>query len=269
MKNGIKIVDFYIFSNVHVALATFCLSEITLLVYGKSFNTFSFFVFFATLLSYNFIRFYRKTEIKSWLYDWMALHKISLYILSGISFLIIAWLGWRLRPDTIVALIPVAFLTLFYVVPFRGKLSLRTLAGLKLLLIAFCWAYVTVLLPVIDVETLWSNDILITFFQRFFFVAAITLPFDIRDLNFDNKSLKTIPQVFGIAKTKRIGLLFLMLFVGLNFFKENPSQFLRIEFIVMLAALFLLVRATPNQSKYYSAFFVEAIPIVWYLLLLV
>lgn len=260
--------DFYVFSNIHVALATFCLTKTTAIYYDVESTNFSLLVFFATVVSYNFIRFYRKSEIKSWMHSWITSNKLLLYILSGVSFMSLIWFCLQLQKQTLFALLPIGVLTLFYVVPFRGNLSLRIVSGLKLFLIAFCWAFVTVFLPLLDADISINLDICITFLQRFFFVAAITLPFDIRDLQYDNSSLKTIPQVFGEAKAKRIGILFLMLFVGLIFFKENPSQFLRTEFVVLLISLFLLMRATINQHKYYSAFFVEAIPIVWCLLLL-
>lgn len=260
--------DFYVFSNIHVALAAFCLTKTTAIYYGVESNNFSLLVFFATVVSYNFIRFYRKLEIKSWMHNWISSNKLLLYVLSGASLMLLIWFGLKLQKHTLFALLPMGILTLFYVVPFRGNLSLRIVSGLKLFLIAFCWAFVTVFLPLLDADISINLDIWITFLQRFFFVVAITLPFDIRDLQYDSLSLKTMPQVFGEAKAKRIGILFLMLFVGFNFFKENTSQFLRTEFVVMLISLLLLVRSTSNQHKYYSAFFVEAIPIVWFLLLL-
>jgi 4-hydroxybenzoate polyprenyltransferase len=106
-----------------------------------------------------------------------------------------------------------------------------------------------------------------TFIQRFFFIAAITIPFDIRDLNFDDKNLKTLPQVIGIQKSKVVGLFFLMLFLGLEFFKNSTEVSYRINFIIALISLFFLLKATHDQNKYYSAFFVESIPIMWLVLL--
>lgn len=41
-----KIIDFYVFSNIHVAFATFCLVKITLLNIGVSENMTAWFVFF-------------------------------------------------------------------------------------------------------------------------------------------------------------------------------------------------------------------------------
>lgn len=264
-----KVIDFYIFSNLHVAFATFCLTQITLLYTGITHYIFSYFVFLATFLAYNGIRFYRKKELKGWFFDWMQQNKKVLYLFSIISVLVLLALTSKLKINTLLSLIPVTILTLFYVVPFQGKLSLRTLAGCKIFLIAFCWAFVTVLVPIIDVDFTLTKDVLITFLQRFFFVLTITIPFDIRDMQHDAKSLKTLPQIFGITQSKRIGVLFLMLFLGLNFLKSTiDTTQLRVEFLIVIVSLVLLMRTTSNQHKYYSALFVEAIPIVWYVLLL-
>jgi hypothetical protein len=141
---------------------------------------------------------------------------------------------------------------------------------LKLFLIVISWTGVTVLLPIINYSILLQNNEVIIIIQRFLFLVVIALPFDIRDLKFDNKNLKTLPQVLGVQKSKVLGLLFLMLFLGLEFFKSPVSiiQF-RTHLIIAILSLVFLFRSTPNQNKYYSAFFVESLPIVWLLLLFI
>lgn len=264
-----RVFDFYVFSNIHVALAAFSLTKITLLFFDILENTLPLFVFFATLLSYNFIRIYRKIEIKSWLYSWIQGNEKLLYVLTFASLLPLIYFGLQLNRNTQITLIPLGVLTLFYVIPFQGRLSLRTLSGFKLFLITSCWAAVTVLLPVINYEISPTSEVIIIFLQRILFVAAITLPFDIRDVAYDTQSLKTVPQVFGILKAKRIGIFLLMVFLGLNFLRDDPSKLLTTEFVVTLISLFFLVRSSEQQDKYYSAFFVEGIPIVWLLLILI
>ena len=50
------------------------------------------------------------------------------------------------------------------------------------------------------------------FFERFLFIMAITIPFDIRDLKIDNQvGLKTIPSILGIKKSKMIAYFLLIL----------------------------------------------------------
>ena len=271
MRQLQQLLDFYIFSNIHVALATFCLTKITLLAFGIQSNDIAWFVFFSTVLSYNYIRLYRGSEIKTnWFVEWITSYKKILVVISLISLVGIIFYGFKLNTNTLFALIPFGFATLFYVMPFGKGKSLRAIAKFKLFLIGFCWAGVTVLLPVIENDIALTKDIIIIFLQRFLFVLAITVPFDIRDLNFDSKFLMTLPQMFGVDKVKRMGLLFLMFFLGLNFLKSNFNiQELRVELIIALVSLLFLVRAKEDQHKYYSALFVEAIPIIWFLLIIV
>jgi len=61
-----------------------------------------------------------------------------------------------------------------------------------------------------------------------------------------------------------------MLFLGLEFLKNSiETEQFRTHLIVAICALYFLVRASVNQHKYYSAFLVESLPIIWLLLLFV
>ncbi len=271
MQAFLRLFDFYIFANIHVALATFSLTKITLLTVGVGQNKVPLFVFFSTIVSYNFIRLYRKSDIKSWFSNWIDYHKIIIGVISLFSLMVMCYLAFQLRAKAILSLVPFFMMTLFYVVPVRRVFpsitSLRTIAGIKIFLIAFCWAGVTVLFPILNYDIAISTDMMIVFIQRFLFVVAITIPFDLRDLSHDDDDLKTLPQLIGVVKSKKLGLLFLMLFLGLEFLVNGLNQ-IRITFIVALISLLFLIRSNTNQSKYYSAFFVESIPIVWLLLAL-
>ena len=265
--------DFYIFSNIHVAIAAFSLAKITLIenqIYG---NMIPVFVFFSTIISYNFIRFYKSSKIQHWLPLFISNNKNKLIGLTIISLLVVIYLSFSLNFKAIITLVPFVLLTLFYIVPFPWKknksVALRSIALLKLFLIATTYAGVTVLFPLMNYDVKIQNAEFITFIQRFLFIVAITIPFDIRDLSFDDSNLKTLPQVVGIRRSKVIGLIILMLFLGSEFFKNMTASSIRICFIIALLSLFLLLKSSPRQSKYYSAFFVESIPIIWLILLFI
>ena len=263
--------DFYIFSNIHVALAAFCLTKITLIENEIESNLLPFFVLFSTIVSYNLIRFYNALENKIWFAVFIKKNKKTLLGLTFLSLGILIYQSFFLNFKAIITLIPFGFLTLFYVIPFpwnkSNSFTLRSVAFLKLFLIAISYAGITVLFPLINYCIEVESNEIITFIQRFLFIVSITIPFDIRDLNFDNKNLKTLPQVIGIQKSKVVGLLFLMLFLGLEFLKNSTEANYRINFIIALISLFFLLKATHDQNKYYSAFFVESIPMIWLLLL--
>jgi hypothetical protein len=100
--------------------------------------------------------------------------------------------------------------------------------------------------------------------QRFIMVISLLIPVEILDLKTDDKSLQTLPQKIGVKNTKIVGLLFLSFFVGLEFFKKS-IDIINI-LIVIIVALFIIF-SSQKRSSYYSNFWVESIPILWYCLL--
>ena len=75
-----RILDFYIFSNIHVAIAGFCITKLTLLKYAVNKNNVPFFVALSIIISYNFIRYYEiKTNKLKWFRSWFYNNKFFIY----------------------------------------------------------------------------------------------------------------------------------------------------------------------------------------------
>lgn len=165
---------------------------------------------------------------------------------------------------------PFVLLTILYAVPFLsgfGK-NLREVSYLKILVVAFVWSGFTILIPLIDAGKEISLEIVFLMLQRFLIVIVLILPFDIRDVNYDAISLQTIPRKIGVKKTKKIGLILLIFSLVLEYLISS-SAVLKTPFMIFFFMLIIfLMRAKTDQSKYYSSFWVEALPIVWWLLLL-
>ncbi len=265
-----KIFDLYIFSNLHVALGTFCLVKVTLLHYNIYENQTALFVLFSTVVAYNFIRFYRISEINTWYLDWLKKHKLLLYVMSGVSFVSLLYLLFLFQLKAILWLLPFGLFTIFYVIPLPFKnVSLRKLPGIKLYLIAISYAGITTLFPLVQNDILISTNEWLLFIQRFLFIVIITIPFDIRDLNCDNASMNTLPQKVGVNKSKLIGVFYAILFIVLEYFKNPISdKHLIIGLIVIVTSVLFLIFTKEKQSRYYSAFWVEALPVFWLLLIL-
>ncbi len=267
MKLFKRIFDFYVFSDIHVALAAFCLVKITLLQFDLQENFIALFVFFSTILSYNFIRYFNISVLETKTSHWIKTHRKSLITLNALSFFGLSFLLFKLRLESIFVLIPFFFATLFYAVPiYPTRKNLRSIATLKLFLIAFSWAGVTVLFPMIQNEVYFSMEVWILFLQRFLIILAITIPFDLRDLNYDKFDLKTLPQLIGIKKSKYIGIFAIILFFAFSFMYQNQTGKISINLIISVIAIVALYFSSENQSKYYSSFWVEGIPILWFLL---
>jgi len=118
-------------------------------------------------------------------------------------------------------------------------------------------------LPFVDNGIALTMDVLLTSLQRFLLVIVLMLPFEIRDLNYDSLKLGTIPQKIGVKNTKIIGVLLLMVF----FFELTGNSILSM-LIMLVVTLLFLVFSSKNQSRYYSAFWVESLPVMWLVSLL-
>lgn len=258
--------EFYIYSNLHVSLAVFCLTKLTLYQYDIEDKISPYFVFLATTISYNFIRFYNFNEINPEIALWMRSNKRKLILLNLICSIALLELIFKLKFEAYMLLIPLVFTTFFYSVPFsHQKKNLRSIASLKLFLIAITWAGITVLFPLKNNGIPFSNDIWLVFLQRFLFIMAITLPFDIRDVDIDKPEIKTLPQTLGVESSKLVGTIILILFFMIDFFRDlkNDSSIL-ITLIITIVSVLFLNGASKKQGEYYSGFWVEAIPVLWF-----
>ncbi|MBP7397039.1 MAG: hypothetical protein KA933_08775, partial [Flavobacterium sp.] len=65
-----------------------------------------------------------------------------------------------------------------------------------------------------------------------------------------------------VERTKKLGFGLLVLFLALDFLNGNFS--LLSLFFILVTALFLAF-ANEKRSKYYTSFWVESVPIVWWL----
>lgn len=270
-----RIFDFYIFSNIHVALAGFALTKITLVQFGITQSLSPLFVALSIIVSYNFIRFFElKNERLQWYKKWLFKYKKMLLSLVIFSFFLLGSILFnsRFNLKSLLILAPFAFMTLFYVVPLMKinnvEVSFRNFPFIKIISIAISWAGVTVLFPLYEAGVSFTLEIYIAFFQRFLFLIALIIPFDIRDVYIDSKFLSTLPQLLGIKRSKIIGYLMLVLFISLDFFKNESDTIFKLITVSIVTAIFLM-QSSPKRTRYYTSFWVETIPIFWYVLVLI
>ena len=172
-------------------------------------------------------------------------------------------------------LFPFAVISLAYVLPVyksqSGWLRLRDVPFIKIVLIALTWAFVTEGLPSILAT---SKMEFLPFFERFLFIFAITIPFDIRDLHFDHIRLKTIPQVFGVNKAKWLGISFLfiaelILFYRCFFLDDMDLSGLLAVYITYEISTFFLYKSHPKQKERFVTVGVEGMSILMGIMYLV
>lgn len=267
--------DFFINSSIHVALSVYALSWITLLEFQIPYDKdLLYTVFFATISGYNFVKYFglakfhhRRLENRL---KWIQ-------ILSFISFILMLFYSLKLHKTTLIILGSFGLITFLYAIPFLPKRllldknhNLRSISGIKIYVIALVWSGVTVLIPLINNAYEINTDVIIVLLQRFSFVMVLMLPFEIRDLQYDSLRLSTIPQKIGVKPTKIMGMLLLLIFYFLNFFKDEIQHKLVFSYLViaLITTVFLLL-SKERQPKFYSSFWVESIPILWLILTLI
>ncbi|QYS89599.1 hypothetical protein [Flavobacterium davisii] len=259
-----KIFDFYINGSIHVALAVFAFIEITCAEFQLRIdNNVSWFAFFGTIVGYNFIKYDELARVKKVV--WHSQLK-GVIVLSFVSAVCCGYYFFQLNQPTQIIAIVSLLLTGFYTLPILPKsTNFRNWSGVKIYLVALSWAIVTVFLPIFYSEMLIGELIWIYFIQRFLIVFVLMLIFEIVDLSNDALSLQTIPQQIGVKKTKWLGYVLLVICALLKVFKFNSNgnfnnQLVVLPFFIAIALFF----ATANRSKYYTSFWVEAIPVlVW------
>ena len=134
---------------------------------------------------------------------------------------------------------------------------------------ALVWAGTTVVLPIIAADMVLDWDVAVELVQRFLMVLILMLPFEIRDLDYDDPELRTLPQRYGYLKTKVFGAVGAVVFFFLTFLKDYLTYFEVLGKGLAFLGLGVLMLATRrNQSQFFSSFWVEAIPIFWWVCIL-
>ena len=162
--------------------------------------------------------------------------------------------------EVIVLLSPIAFLTMLYSIPFLGKkkglFRLREIPYLKIFLIAFVWAFATIILPLIQANhEIFSKNIFLLIIERFLFIFAITIPFDIRDIEADKQDgLQTIPLLLNERRSFILSYIVLLISFSISFLHYQSQNLMYIVYalgISSLSTLIFLFHKKIRNSQYY------------------
>lgn len=261
--------DFYLDASIHVAFAVLALVGVTTLSLNIPLDLhLSSFLFFGTIVCYNFVKY--GVEAKKYVLVANRYHK-NIQFFSFITAVFMLYHAYFLSYQVWLGVVALALVSGLYALPVlpRAK-NLRSWGALKIFVVALVWTGATVLLPVLSQDLEWSWDVQIVSLQRFIFVLVLLLPFEIRDLQYDDPELKTLPQRYGVANTKIFGSFMVVLFFFVTFLKDEiPLMDLVSKSILFLVLGGLMYITKRNQSAYFSSFWVEAIPVGWYLILLI
>lgn len=281
----LSILDFLLFSNLFIAICAVAQGLVTYhLLNVKPDRYILTIIFFGTIAVYNFSMLLSKPKdpenSQFARVRWLFSHHRLIISITLIAVLCLIPLGLLyLSIEGKLLMIFTALLALGYNIPFltlnNQKIGLRNIPGIKLFLIALVWSVSCVLLPVVELEhnyqvNISSAETLLLVAKRFLFIAAITIPFDIRDL-FQDKyyALKTIPVMLG---EKKAYIFCQFLLVGYLALLLLFSRALNADIIALAITLlltgWLILRSNIKKNEYYYFFFLDGTMLLQYLMLL-
>lgn len=261
--------NFYINASIHVALSVLALTGITEIYFDlPSDDNLNAFIFLGTITGYNFIKyagvakFYHRSLTKS---------MRMIQIFSFLCFCFLVYFGLQIPVKTLLFFSPLALLTALYIVPFIGgfQKNLREVSYLKIFIVAAVWSGVSSTIPLLANGNTVDANLILHFSQRVLFILVLILPFEIRDVQLDFEDVRTLPQKIGIDQTKRFGFTLLLFALTIEFLITDTHLFRNVFLLICFALLLYLMRAKEQQSKYYSSFWVESLPIFWWLILFI
>lgn len=253
-------------SNIYISLAAVLFTIETQIQLGMSpqWHPYLFLIFFATLCEYNVHRFItvitNKAALNSEKHKWVKDNLITFYalvILSVAGFIVTAFMA---KIEVLLTLAPIAALTLLYSIPVYGNkksiFRLREIPYLKIFIISFTWSATTVLLPLIKTgQTYETTHVILMLIERFVFVFAITIPFDIRDMEADRAAnTKTIPLLLGEKRSMLISYACILIFLTISLFHYNilNQGFIAMAMTISAISTFLFLRW--DTAKQYALY---------------
>lgn len=211
--------------------------------------------FFSTLSVYNGQRLFKttKTTKTPWL-AWVSENRIALWVLTIVSgalatYLVYAvWFGAYQRPSALILIAISAVVSFFYVRRIAGK-NLREIPTLKIHLIASIWVAVLIVFPYINEGR--TSGWMWPAIAHYFYVIAVTIPFDIRDLKHDLPGQKTIPQMIGVNASRILSVFLLIVFSVIMFYTNNALWYNPLFYLSVFVQLFLVLFMNEKRSDLY------------------
>lgn len=267
-----KVLDFYIFSSLHVTVcylafyvlvslyAGFTPSIVELVAVGT-----------ATLVGYNMAKY---IHIYSDSFPFHQAIKSLTVICAIIALITVGILGI----NAMILFAICGLLTMLYALPEILGRSFRQIPILKLVTIGISWSVMAVILPhfihvtgylrpedIFNLRITKGQDFLIwQIIEYTLFVVALCIPFEIRDLKYDAPRLRTLPQLIGVKNSKITGLILLVICAGIEWMRYQGEVMEMVVTLIVLAVTSICIWFTDYfKSDYYVSFFVEAVPIFW------
>lgn len=261
-----KTIDFLIYSNCWIGLGAAALTAQFYIILNIEVNVYVvLFSFFATQLTYTFQRYVKvvnQVQLNNSRLRWMKknlrLVQIIITIASIGSIRALIEFNWK----TYLVLAILGLISFFYIVklPTKNASNLRDIPRLKLFLIGLVWASTSTLIPYLNlsdksVEFPWLLGL-----TNFIFTIAITIPFDIRDIELDEAEKKTVPQLVGVNTAIIIATI--LLIVNYPLLMTCIEKVPWMLAIATLLSISLVIGAKKKRDDFYFSFLMDSLLIV-------
>ena len=269
--------DFLGYSNLFLALAVFCSTFQGRFIFkhvNDSAISFSVLNFVAAFFLYNLQRIYQSSlpttdsrllwycKNKKWIF--------TLAILLGVLLFQPLWYIVVDYKEGILVYCVCAILSVFYFLP---PLNFRKTPYMKQFYIAFIWVIVCIVIPFMFDESfflglkVFYKDEILYVISQFCFIAALCIPFDIRDFNKDKEEgTRSVPVMIGIKNAKWFSISLLFIYFILSFFIEVKSL-VGIRGIVFVAASLVVWFSDTHRHRYYYIYLADGIIVLQTVLL--
>lgn len=263
-----KICHFLFQSNLFIAFAATCFTLQTQVQIGLSlqWHPYLLLVFLASFLGYNFYRLFILFAYPSILFKHhqnQELKKYSKWFYRVICIVIFTFIitCFFAKKTVLLLLLPLGIITVLYTFPLLkikgNRIRIRELSFAKIFIIAFVWTISTILPPIIQsAQAFFTAMVFQLMLERFIFIVAITIPFDIRDIHNDHQiGLKTIPIMIGEHKAWMLSSLLLVLFILLSFIDNFFNQSLYIFYGLFLSIIITLICINHKKLKQWPSYY--------------
>ncbi len=270
------LLDFYLRSSLHVAINLVSLFLVFnyFNVYGGDWE-FLLLLFTFTVAGYNWIK-YGSLLIRrrSFRFD------LPIIILTAVCGNVSTYLLFQENWQVWLLFVAIGVISFWYGTSIGRIPALRNMPVVKLVAVALVWVLLIAIVPAYSnftehmfnyscgltpifesLDLIFAWDVV----QLFLFVFALCIPFEIRDLKYDEHTLGTLPQLMGIRKTNMLGVLICLICIlmewGQFYFQGYDLNWIATGIYALTAVL--IVASTERRPDYYASLIVEAVPGFW------
>ncbi len=259
-----RLYNFYLYGYWHIAFCALILFAGGTVLANKPIDPIaSLHIFSATLFIYLLHRYFSASKMASGQFDRYGFIKNHIGYTKAILIIsaLVALCSFLYLPIYIqTILIITGLLSLGYVLPLVFRKRLRDLGQAKILLISVVWASLPILSSISSQDWL---PIFLLFAEHFFFIFALTIPFDIRDQAIDNRAkVSNLVNNIGIRRAEILKNVLIILSLTCVLFLFQIELYNRYHLLTLFFFHLLLYLVTKNlkqvKSETFYLFFLDS-----------